>query len=151
VAKKTPVDPQAKGVQLLARREHSARELTRKLEQRGVEKSAAAEAVAALNRDGYQSDERYAEMLVRSRVNQGFGPIRIKAELGQAGLAAELIASALQDIGADWNARAAAAQQRHFSALPKTSAERGKQYRYLAGRGFDSGQIHAALKGEPAG
>ncbi|HUS23350.1 MAG TPA: regulatory protein RecX [Candidatus Binatia bacterium] len=134
-------------MQLLARREHSAAELQRKLRQRGVEADVAASAVSALADSGLQSDERYAEMLVRSRVGQGFGPLRIEAELRQAGIAADVAAAALAAADADWTGLAAAAQQRHFDALPRDGAERARQYRYLAGRGFDAGQIARALKG----
>jgi regulatory protein len=144
-----PADPKASAVRLLARREHSARELKRKLEQRGIAEDEAASTVEKLNQAGWQSDERYAEMLVRSRISQGYGPVRIEAELEQAGVDGERIAAALGNAAADWTALAAEAQRRHFSALPKTSAERARQYRYLAGRGFDSSQISMALKGAP--
>jgi len=144
-----PSDPKARAVKLLSRREHSARELKRKLEQRGISGEDAEAAVADLNKAGWQSDERYAEMLVRSRVNQGYGPVRIEAELTQAGVDDEKIRDALRNAGADWTALAIEAQRRHFAALPKSSAERAKQYRYLAGRGFDSSHISSALKGGP--
>ena len=133
-------------MRLLARREHSACELKRKLAQRGISEEDAESAVAELNKAGWQSDVRYAEMLVRSRMSQGYGPVRIEAELTQAGVADEGIREALRNAGADWTALAIAAQRRHFSTLPKSPAERAKQYRYLAGRGFDSPQISAALK-----
>ena len=146
---KEPADPKARAVKLLARREHSARELKRKLEQRGIGAGEAAETVAQLAKDGWQSDARYTEMLVRSRISQGFGPVRIEAELRQAGVSGEQASEALRAAAPDWKRLAAEAQARHFAALPKTSAERAKQYRYLAGRGFDSSQISAALKGTP--
>lgn len=145
---KDPGDPKARAVKLLARREHSARELKRKLEARGIGEAQASEAVAELNREGWQSDERYAEMLVRSRVSQGYGPVRIAAELKMAGVPAEQARAALEEAASDWRALAAEVHAKHFADLPKTSAERAKQYRYLQGRGFDSSQISAALKGE---
>jgi regulatory protein len=145
---KDPGDPKARAVKLLARREHSARELKRKLEARGIGEAQASEAVAELNREGWQSDERYAEMLVRSRISHGFGPVRIAAELKMAGVPSEQARAALEQTETDWRTLAAEAQAKHFAGLPKTSAERARQYRYLQGRGFDSSQISAALKGE---
>ncbi|MBI3171890.1 MAG: regulatory protein RecX [Hydrocarboniphaga effusa] len=145
---KEPGDPKARAIKLLARREHSARELKRKLEARGIGEEQASAAVAELNREGWQSDERYAEMLVRSRISQGFGPVRIAAELKMAGVPAEQSRSALEQAGADWRALAVEVQAKHFADLPKSSAERAKQYRYLQGRGFDSSQIESALKGD---
>lgn len=144
---KAPVDPRARGVQLLARREHSSRELARKLEQRGIPKDEAEAAVAELGRDGWQSDARYAGMLVRTRIAQGFGPLRIDAELRQAGISSDGIRLAQDEAGADWRAICAEVHARRFGQRPTTGTERAKQYRYLQGRGFDSSQIGAVLTG----
>jgi regulatory protein len=148
--KKKPVDPKAQAIQLLARREHSARELKRKLQARGVGADEAAAAVADVAAQGWQSDGRFAEMLVRTRIAQGYGPMRIEAELEVAGVPPEQIREALDSAGMDWRAHAIEAHAKKFGAPPGTSAERAKQYRYLQGRGFDGGQIQAALKGEVA-
>lgn len=142
-----PVEPKARAIQLLARREHSARELKRKLEARGVGADEAAAAVEEVAREGWQSDARYAEMLVRSRVSQGHGPVRIEAELELAGLPADQIRAALDGADVDWRALAAEVRARRFAAPPASSAERAKQYRFLQNRGFDGSQIAAALKG----
>lgn len=146
---KKPVDPKAQAIKLLARREHSARELARKLKTRGVGENEAAAAIGEVAGEGWQSDERYAEMLVRTRVAHGYGPMRIEAELRVAGLASDRIRAALDGAGVDWRVQAAEAHAKKFGALPKTSAERAKHYRFLQGRGFDSSQIAAALKGDP--
>jgi regulatory protein len=140
-------DPRARAVALLARREHSAKELRRKLAGKGLPADEAEAAVAAVAAAGYQSDARYAAMLVRSRVGQGYGPVRIEAELEVAGVAPEQIREALDAAGVDWRAHARAAHARRFGAPPRTSAERAKQYRYLQGRGFSGEQIGGALAG----
>jgi regulatory protein len=145
---KDPIDPKAQAIKLLARREHSARELTRKLKARGVGNDEAAAAVGEVASEGWQDDTRYAAMLVRSRVAQGYGPQRIEAELRVAGLPADKIRAALDDSGVDWREQARAAHEKKFGALPKTSAERAKHYRFLQGRGYDGSQIGAVLKGE---
>ena len=145
---KKPIDPKTQALKLLARREHSARELTRKLKARGISDDDAAAAVAHATAQGWQADSRYAEMLVRSRVAGGYGPVRIEAELEVAGVPAEQIRAALDAADVDWRALALEVHAKKFGAPPASSAERAKQYRYLQGRGFDSGQIRAALKGE---
>ena len=147
--RREPVDPKAQALKLLARREHSARELKRKLTARGVEPDEADAAVVHATSQNWQSDSRYAEMLVRSRVNQGYGPVRIEAELEVAGVPSDEIHAALEGAGVDWRAHAVEAHAKKFGAPPRSSAERAKQYRYLAGRGFDASQIGAALKGDP--
>ena len=143
---KQPLDPKTQALKLLARREHSARELTRKLKARGISDEDAAAAVSHAAAEGWQKDSRYAEMLVRTRVAGGYGPVRIEAELEVAGVSADDIRAALDAAGVDWHEQAAAVHAKRFGRAPKTSAERAKQYRYLQGRGFDSGQISAALK-----
>ena len=145
---KKPLDPKAQAIKLLARREHSARELRRKLAARGVAGEEAEAAVADVAREGWQSDARYAEMLVRSRIAQGYGPVRIEAELRVAGVPADQARAALEGAGVDWRALAVQAHARKFGAPPASSAERAKQYRFLQGRGFDASQIGAALKGD---
>ena len=146
-----PADPAAarvRALRLLGRREHGARELQYKLGQRGIDPDCAEQAVQELARAGWQSDARYVASLVRSRIAQGFGPLRIEAELEQAGVAAALAREALAAAATDWKARATEVHARRFGRLPGSAAEWQKQYRHLAGRGFEPGQIHAALRGE---
>ena len=145
---KQPVDPKAQALKLLARREHSARELKRKLEARGIGEDEAAAAVEHAAAEGWQSEGRYAGMLLRTRVANGYGPVRIEAELEVAGIPADAIRAAFDEAAMDWRALAAEVRAKKFGSLPKSAAERAKQYRYLQGRGFDSSQISAALKGE---
>jgi regulatory protein len=147
-----PKDPAAvrtRALRLLARREHGARELEYKLAQRGIDREQAAEVVGELAQVGWQSDERYVRSLVRSRIAQGYGPLRIEAELEGAGVAEALVRESLAAAEADWKALAAQVQSRRFGHAPKSGAEWQKQYRHLAGRGFESEQIYAVLKGEP--
>lgn len=131
----------------LGRREHSAAELQAKLKRRGHDADTAAEVVEGLSERGWQSDSRYAEMLVRNRVQQGYGRLRIVAELEAARVPREEISAALQAAECDWTGLACSLQRRRFGGPPAGAAEWQKQYRYLAGRGFESGPIRAALRG----
>ena len=79
---KSEPTPTQRALGLLVRREHSRRELTRKLTARGVERDDAVAAVDKLEAAGWQDDSRFAESLVRSRATNGYGPVRIRAELG---------------------------------------------------------------------
>jgi regulatory protein len=147
---KKPLDPKTQALKLLARREHSARELKRKLAARGIAGDEAAAAVEHAIAEDWQSDARYAAMLVRTRVAGGYGPVRIEAELEVAGVPADQVRAALDEAAVDWRALAIEVHAKKFGRLPKNPAERAKQYRYLQGRGFDAGQVSAALKGEVA-
>jgi regulatory protein len=142
--------PQARdtALRLLGRREHSARELKSKLRARGVEAENAGEIVDGLSESGWQSDERYAEMLVRSRVGQGHGPQRIEAEMRVAGISSEAIRAAMDAAETDWDEVIHRVWERHFRKPAADAQERQKQYRYLMGKGFDSATISKLLKHE---
>lgn len=148
-ATKPPPEAGNAALRLLTRREHSAKELKRKLTARGVESAAADAAIGKLAASGFQSDQRYAEQMIRTRLAQGYGPRRIRADLRVAGLSNEAVASALAAIDVDWRDQALAAFSKRFGAAGGSLAERQKQYRFLVGRGFESRQIESVLKGEP--
>ncbi|HET9049497.1 MAG TPA: regulatory protein RecX [Chiayiivirga sp.] len=147
-APSTP-EPRRKALELLTRREHSRRELTRKLAARGVESTTAQAVVDALAENGWQDDARFADALVRARVASGHGPIRIRAELQQHGLAGEFIQAALETSETDWKGLARALLQRRFGASPtrdrKEIARRGA---FLQRRGFDLESIRYAMDSE---
>ena len=131
----------------MARREHSARELKTKLCQRGAEPEIAEAAVARLEDSGIQSDARYTESRVRQRAGQGYGPLRIRAELAQAGIGRDDTQAALEAQAEDWAAHARALVQRRFPRAGEDRDEGLRAWRWLAGRGFDGAAIRAAIKG----
>lgn len=150
----TPPDPataQNSAMRSLGRREHSASQLKAKLKAKGYDTDTATQTVEQLTEGGWQSDARYAEQLVRSRIAQGYGPQRVSAELAAAGVGKSEISEAIEAAGCDWTDLAQGLHRRKFGGVPESSAERQKQYRYLMGRGFTSEQIRAVLKGEPDG
>lgn len=140
---------EAAAVRLLARREHSVEELSRKLQGKGHAAAAVETAVARLRDKKLVSDDRYSVSFVHHHAQRGQGPIRIRAELRQQGITDEAIEAQLKTPDLDWNAIAAAARQRKFgAALPRNLPERAKQTRFLQYRGFSSDQIRAALKSQ---
>lgn len=70
----------------LAAREHSRKELRQKLAAKGFGCDEALAVIEELAGEGFQSDARYAESYARSRILKGYGPIRIRYELKQAGI-----------------------------------------------------------------
>lgn len=137
-----------RALRALARREHSAAQLEEKLRRRGHTQDDATATVERLRESGLQSDERFAEVLVRTRIRDGHGPQRIRAELEAAGCPATNIEAALAAADCDWPALCVEVHARRFRAPPAGAADWQKQYRFLAGRGFEAGQIYQALKGE---
>ena len=138
-------DPQAlerTAIGLLARRDHSRAELLRKLTLRGF---AIADAEALLDRladQRLQSDARFAESYARMRSDRGYGPQRIRAELRERGVTAELVEQQLAGL-ASAGSRIDDVWQRKFAGrLPRDYRERARQMRFLQQRGFPLGEIH---------
>src|SRR4249920_2786074 len=91
-----------KALGLLARREHSARELKSKLALRGFDSEQNAEALERLQSKDFQNDARFGEMLVRSRIEGGYGPRWIVAELRTHGIAEEEAGTLIAAAEPDW-------------------------------------------------
>lgn len=142
-----------KAIELLARREHSRLELRRKLAsysvsgKTGGDPSLLSNVLDALVDNGYQSDERFAEAYVRSRLRKGFGLQRIGMELGQRGINEDMATVALttyvNNDSDDLNSEDIIfnAWQKKFGLPPQDLKERGKQQRFLYYRGFSSDEI----------
>jgi regulatory protein len=141
--------PSQRALGLLVRREHSRRELTRKLAARGVEADAARTAVERMTAEGWQDDARFAEQLVRSRAGNGYGPLRIRAELGTHGLDREAVAAALDTWDGDWSESARDLVRRRFPGGLDDPTARRKAADLLARRGFSGDQIRAATRFDP--
>ena len=145
--------PTQRALALLVRREHSQRELTRKLVARGVQAEEAAGAVARLREAGWQDDVRFACSLARSRAVAGYGPLYIRAELGTHGLPAQAVTAAFDALAEagedDWPQLAAGLVRRRFGAVAKDPARARKAADFLARRGFDGDSIRAAVRGLP--
>ena len=96
---------------------------------------------------GWLSDDRYAAQLLRARVNRGYGPLRIGAELRSQGLASPVIKATLDSSEIDWSQCARDARIKRFGAgLPNTPSARAQQIRFLNQRGFSSEHRRFALK-----
>ncbi|KVN95283.1 recombinase RecX [Burkholderia ubonensis] len=129
----------------LSRREYSRAELARKLAPYAGEDESVEPVLDALEQEGWLSDARFAESLVHRRASR-VGTARIVNELKRHAVGDTLV----EEVGAqlretEW-ARAQAVWRKKFGALPHTPAERAKQARFLAARGFSSATIVKLLK-----
>ena len=105
-----------------------------------------AETLNVLAEDGLQSDARYAEVLIRSRVNRGQGPLKIRADLRQRGLHGEAVEPLLEDYAEQWPELALQVVERRFGS--DAAADRGdwaRRARFLAGRGFPESLVGRVL------
>jgi len=129
---------------MLARREHSRRELKLKLRRKGYEGDEAGEALDRLNEQHYQDDDRFAEMLVRSRASQGYGPMRLRAELKSHGLSDARIRAVLDAAEVDWQANALAQLRRRFGAGSTPDRdEKARRAQFLLRRGFPAATVRS--------
>jgi regulatory protein len=134
---------------LLARREHGRVELTRKLRQRGAPPELIEAALDRLTEEGLLSESRYLESFVSYRARSGYGPLRIREELGQRGLQRADIEQALRESGIDWREKLEESWRRKFAGeLPKDARERGQQMRFLSYRGYPPELISRLLNGK---
>jgi len=137
-----------RAVRLLAQREHSVRELTAKLSSKGVDDALAALVVDDLRGRGLQSDARFAEAFVHSRIGKAQGPVLIREELRQRGVDDALVDEALRPCDDEWLSLAQATRARKFGDdLPSDRNEWGRQARFLARRGFPTDVVYRALRG----
>jgi regulatory protein len=134
-------------LRLLATREHARLELTRKLAARGYGAADIAAVLTRLTALGALDEARFAQLYVAERARKGFGPVRIRAELYERGVADEIIISALHPMSNDWPVLIARAHDRRFGPdLPGEAADYGRRGRFLAGRGFPPELIHRFLR-----
>jgi regulatory protein len=151
-AQAAPDDPRAArlaALKLLNRRDHGTRELAERLLARGFARAAVEAAVSGLAAEKLLDDARFAEHFVAYHANRGQGPVLITHRLREAGVSADTIAAAVDANAADWRRRCEQARRKRFGAkLPGTWAERGRQARFLTQRGFNAGQVRAAVGGD---
>lgn len=146
----TELTPAQRALGLLVRREHSSKELARKLQAKGVSQGDAKATVERMTEAGWQSNERFADNLVRSRAAQGHGPVRIRAELATHGLGEEAIQAALDSFEEDWARLAHDMVQRRFGeALHEDRPLQRKAGEFLIRRGFSIDQMRRATGSSP--
>jgi len=133
----TPRSIREVAMDLLSRREHSVFELTRKLKQRDFEADEIDAAIEILQQDNLQSDNRFVESLVNSKINAGFGPIKIRHELRQKGVSDGLVGDYFSGLEVDWQSSMSEQRIKKFGTdIPLEYKEKMKQARFLQNRGF---------------
>lgn len=145
---------------ILARREHSTAELTRKLRTKGYPLVEIEPLLTYLTQRNFLNDARYAEIRARTRAeNSKWGPARIKQELAQSGITKDLSAETMNALeeSQDWleTARKLLAHKfpqplpprgtTHDSRVTSHDKEKAKRLSFLTRRGFTLTQALKAL------
>ena len=145
--KRSPTDIKVRAVKLLGTREHSRRELARKLLARGYGAEAVDSVLDELEQDGLLSEARLAESYVAERLQKGFGPVRIRCELQEKGLSDAQIEPHLNLDDEQFLALMALVHDRRFGAGSRSDRQTlAKRARFLEYRGFPSHLIARFMK-----
>ena len=146
------ISVKGRALRYLSQREHSRVELERKLSrhvQDTEDASAPAQIAAALDdldAKGLLSEARTAESVLNSQ-GRRCGVRRLKQTLQRKGLAPELVASTLQRARGTELERAREVWRRRYGEPATDAAERMRQMRFLAGRGFEGEVIRRVVRG----
>jgi len=133
----TPADIRLAAMNLLARREHSVRELRNKLKRRFPDNDKIDEQLSLLIAQRLQSDVRFAQSYTRQRISRGYGPIRLREELRERGVSEADVAAAMDEMEIDWCAVAADVMRKKFGMRGAIDLkEKARRARFMQYRGF---------------
>jgi len=135
-----------RALRLLSAREHSRAELERKLAPFDEPPGALARVLDTLAAKDFINEGRVVASVLNRR-SAKLGAARIKHELQGKGLAPEAVAQAVNDLKASETARAFEVWRKKFGTAAATPAERAKQVRFLASRGFGGEAIARVVSG----
>ena len=135
-----------RALRLLSTREHSRVELERKLLKYEEEPGALAKVLDTLAAKDFINEDRVVASVLHRR-SAKLGTARIKHELQSKGLEPEAVAQAVIELKASEPERAFAVWRKKFGAPATTPAERAKQVRFLASRGFGGEAIARVVSG----
>jgi regulatory protein len=135
-------------LRLLARREHSRRELERKLAGEAADPAELAALLDDFEQRGWLSEARVAEQHV-ARARARYGPRRVLNDLKERGLSGDALDRAAAQLKQAEFESAAEVWRKRFGRPPEDLKEKARQARFLAGRGFSAEVIRAVLGGDP--
>ena len=134
-----------RALNLLARREHSRVELARKLAPHGDPEEVAV-FLDDLERENLLSNARYAESLAHTRAGR-HGSLRLKADLRDKGVPESVISEVVGEAREYDLSAAREVWRKKFDPRPLDAAERARQMRFLAGRGFPAEVVRRVVGG----
>ena len=129
-----------------SRRERASREVLGKAYELGVSDEDAVAALAQLQAENFQSDERFCEAYVRSSFEiRRWGRVKIRAALRSRGLPSGLISSALTEISDDAFLTTCCELAEKRRAEVRLGGAREKTMRWLLGKGFTHDEVLMAV------
>lgn len=164
----------ARGIAILSRREHSEKELREKLQRYTDDVEAIDAVVSRVQRENWQSDERFVETFVQGR-EQRWGNQKIIQALSQHNLASEQLTELKEDLKDSEYDRAREIWIKRFGAkygvdlynsdsssdedfsdqlgqesFEEQAKDKAKQMRFLASRGFSADVVYKVVNSRGA-
>ena len=138
-------DARTRALRWLARREYAVDELRGRLQACGFSESVVSQTLMDLSQEKLLSNNRYVEMLLRSRCQRGYGPVRIYQDAARYGLE-DLLEQAVAEQETDWQGLAESAHNKRYRGQkPDDYNSWCKQARFLQSRGFTTDQVRYVL------
>jgi regulatory protein len=134
-----PLSLKGRALSFLSRREHSRQELAKKLLPHSESEQQIQAVLDEMEKLNFLSNDRFIESVVH-RKGQRFGVMKLRQELFGHGLDTDKVKQALDSAKTTEYERALEVWKRKFTAPPVDIAEKAKQMRFLASRGF-SGDV----------
>lgn len=135
-----------RALRFLARREHTRKELARKLAPHTEDEAEIAALLEDFQQRGWLSEQRFVEQVVHARSGR-YGSRYIAHELREKGVSDEVIATALSQLKENDLETARTVWAKKFGTLPEDAKDRAKQMRFLQSRGFGLDVIGKLLNG----
>lgn len=136
-----------RALRLLAGREHSRRELKRKLAAYADDPAEIDALLDELVRARFLSDDRYAEARAHT-LSRRYGSLRLAHDLKQQGVNEVVRERVVAEARRTDLERAREVWRKRFGTPPRNAQERAKQMRFLQSRGFASEVIRSVVEGE---
>lgn len=134
----------ARAIAYLSRREHSRRELGRKLAGHAPDAESLEQLLDVLERENWLSDERFVQSLINRRAARQ-GAARIVQELRQHGVSDSYIVQAEEQLRESEMRRARDVWEKKFGAPASDAKDYAKQYRFMMSRGFSPDCVRRLL------
>ena len=132
---------------MLAGREYLRSQLATKLENKFDNSPLIPAVLDQLAAENLQSDHRFIEAFIRSRISRGQGCTRIRLDLKTRGSDSYVVNQLLDQAEVDWFELAkTTAQQKFGDNYPVDVKEKAKRMRFLQYRGFSFDQINYAIE-----
>ena len=140
-----PLSLKGRALRYLAAREHSRLELERKLARFCDDADDIRRVLDELTARGFISEQRVVDSVLYQRAGK-LGSARVLNELRAKGLSDDAIDRAAETLRATELERARAVWRKKFGTAPADPAERARQMRFLASRGFSGDVVRRVLR-----